>query len=332
MATIREIARLAGVSAGAVSRILNNDPTLSVSSATRKKVFDIAKELNYNKSGNNDKSTFKMGILLWFSAGQELQDSYYLRTRQGVEDFCQKNAIGIVRAFQSDPATLQALKDVDGLICIGKFSKTEIQQFIALCSNIVFLDMPVSDFNITSLSMDFKSAVYTALDHLVSLGHQKIAFLGGKEYVGNGEILIDERKTSYISYMKNQKLDYEGMLYEGSFTSASGYEMMQQLLNSGTIPTGVFAANDAIAFGAIKAIKEHGLSVPENISIIGFNDTEMCDYITPALTTIHAPAYDMGQHGANLVYVASNLSISTPLKAKIPCHLVVRESCRKIIK
>lgn len=331
MATIRDIARLAEISPGAVSRILNNDPTLSVSSETRKRVFDIAKELNYNKAGNNDKSTFKMGILLWFSAEQELQDSYYLLTRQGVEDFCQKNAIGIVRAFQSDPATIQTLKGVDGLICIGKFSKSEVQQFINICSNIVFLDMPVPDFNITSLSMDFKSAVYTALDHLRDLGHSKIAFLGGKEYVGNNEIILDERKTSYISYMQENQLDYMSFLLEGSFTTASGYEMMMNILQNDDLPTAVFAANDAIAFGAIKAIKEHALSVPEDISVIGFNDIEMCSYITPALTTIHAPAYDMGQHGANLVYVASNLSINTPLKAKIPCHLVVRESCGQIL-
>lgn len=329
MATIRDIAKIAGISPGAVSRILNNDPTLSVSADTRKKVFDIAKELNYRKSRAYDKAVFKMGILLWFSAEQEMQDNYYLLARQGVEDFCQKNAIGIIRAFQSDPGTIQNLKDVDGLICIGKFSNAEIRQFIKLCSNIVFLDMPVHDFNITSLSMDFKSAVYAALDYLTDLGHRKIAFLGGREYVGNNEPIMDERKEAYISYMKQKKLESGPFLMEGSFSSASGYEMMQELLKSDERPTAVFAANDAIAFGAIKAIKERGLSVPEDISIIGFNDMDMCAYSTPALTTIHAPAYDMGQHGANLVYVASNLSINTPLKAKIPCQLVIRESCRK---
>ena len=330
MATIRDIAKQAGISPGAVSRILNNDPTLSVSSDTRKRVFDIAGELHYHKTGSRDKSTFKMGILLWFSAEQEIQDTYYLLARQGVEDFCQKNAIGIVRAFRSEPASFENLKDVDGLICIGKFSRYEVQQFIDICSNIVFLDMPVHDFNITSLSMDFKNATYSALDYLTGLGHEKIAFLCGKEYVGDSEPLTDERKTSYISYMKAKKLDCESFLYEGSFCSASGYEMMQKVLSGDDLPTAVFAASDAIAFGAMKAINEHGLSVPEDISVVGFDDIEMCAYVTPALTTVHAPAYDMGQHGANLVYVASNLSISTPLKAKIPCHLVERDSCRRI--
>lgn len=331
MATIRDIAKLAGISAGAVSRILNNDPSLSVSDDTRKRVFDIAKELHYNNTRSSDKSAFKMGILLWFSAEQEMQDNYYLLARQGVEDFCQKNAIGIVRAFRSDTDTFHQLKGVDGLICIGKFSHKEIRQFIDICPNIVFLDMPVNDFNITSLSLDFKHATYDVLDYLTGLGHEKIAFLCGKEYVGDHELIRDERKTSYITYMKNKKLDYTSFIFEGSFSSASGYQMMQDALTSNTLPTAVFAASDAIAFGAMKAIQEHGLSVPEDISVVGFDDIEMCSYVTPALTTVHAPAYDMGQHGANLVYVASNLSISTPLKAKIPCQLVKRDSCKSIL-
>ena len=149
MATIRDIAREAGISPGAVSRILNNDPTLKVSPDTRQKVFDTAKLLHYHKVRNNDKSTFKMGILLWFSPEQELKDDYYLLTRRGVEDFCQKHAISITRAFRSDPASLKALKGVDGLICIGKFSKPDVQQFMEICQNIVFLDMPTYNFNIT---------------------------------------------------------------------------------------------------------------------------------------------------------------------------------------
>ena len=330
MATIRDIAKQAGISPGAVSRILNNDPTLSVSSDTRQRVFHIAKSLQYHKTSYRDKSSFKMGILLWFSAEQEIQDIYYLLARQGVEDFCQKNAIGIVRAFRSEPASLETLKDVDGLICIGKFSQQEVLQFIDICSNNVFLDMPVQDLNITSLSMDLKNATYSVLDYLTGLGHTQIAFLCGKEYVGNNEPLTDERKTSYIAYMKSKKLDWEAFLQEGSFCSASGYEMMQKILSGKDLPTAVFAASDAIAFGAMKAIHEHGLSVPDDISVVGFDDIEMCSYTTPALTTVHAPAYDMGQHGANLVYVASNLSINTPLKAKIPCHLVERDSCRRI--
>ena len=329
MATIKDIAQAAGISTGAVSRILNNDPTLSVSAETKKRVFDIAQELNYQKSRNRDKSLFKMGILQWFSAEQEMQDSYYLLVRQGIEDFCQKHSIGIVRAFQSDISSINTLQEVDGLICIGKFSDEEIQKFIGICNNIVFLDMPVQDYKITTLTMDFKSAVYDALDYLTELGHQKIVYLGGNEYIGNQELFIDERKQAFVTYMRNHGLDSTS-IYEGAFSTTSGYQLTQELLENEELPTAIFAASDAIAFGAMRAIQEKGLSIPDDISIIGFNDTEMSSYTTPALTTISAPAYDMGQHGANLIYAATNLNINTPLKAKIPCQLVKRESCKKI--
>ena len=329
MATLKDIAQAAGISTGAVSRILNNDPTLSVSPETKRKVFEIAQELGYQKAKIRDKSLFKMGILQWFSAEQEMQDSYYLLVRQGIEDYCQKHSIGIIRAFQSDEASIKTLQGVDGLICIGKFSHEEVQKFMNICPNIVFLDMPVLDYNITTLTMDFKSAVYDALDYLIELGHTKIAYLGGKEFVGNQELFIEERKQAFVSYMNNHGLD-GSCIYEDAFSTASGYQMMQKILESDNLPTAIFAASDSIAFGAMRAIQEKGLSIPDDISIIGFNDTEMSSYTTPALTTISAPAYDMGQHGANLIYAATNLNINTPLKAKIPCQLMKRESCKKI--
>ena len=329
MATLKDIAEAAGISTGAVSRILNNDPTLSVSPETKKKVFDIALDLNYQKAKRRDKSLFKMGILQWFSAEQEMQDSYYLLVRQGIEDFCQKHSLGIVRAFQSDEASIKTLQGIDGLICIGKFSVEEVQKFMDICKNIVFLDMPVSDYNITTLTMDFKSAVYDALDYLTELGHTKIAYLGGKEYIGYHELFMDERKQAFISYMNRHNLD-ASFIYEDAFSTASGYQMMQEILEGNRLPTAFFAASDAIAFGAMRAAQEKGLSIPDDISIIGFNDTEMSAYTTPALTTISAPAYDMGQHGANLIYAATNLNIATPLKVKIPCQLIKRESCKNI--
>ncbi len=330
MATIKDIAHEAGVSPAAVSRILNNDASLSASAETKQKVWEAAKRLHYHKIKNVNKAAFRLGIVQWFSAEQEMQDNYYLLVRQGIEDFCVKNSISIVRTFRSDANYVEILKDVDGLICIGKFSRDEVSQFIRICRNIVFLDMPVENYEITTLTMDFKQAVNLALDYLAKLGHRKIAFLGGVEFVGDKEPVRDERKKAYISYMKRNKLEYKPFIREGSFTTASGYEMMEQLLKEKELPTAVFTANDALALGAMKAIKDYGLTVPGDISVIGFNDTEMGAYTSPALTTIHAPAYDMGQHGANFLYVSSNLSITTPLKVKIPCYLVERDSCCKV--
>ena len=160
MATIKDIASAAGVSAAAVSRILNNDETLNVSPETRQKVLDTARELHYVKRGRPSvKSLFTLGIIQWFSSQQELEDNYYLLIRQGIEDYCLSHNIQIVRTYKSDINYMDVLKDVDCLICIGKFSQEEISYLYEMNSCILFLDMPVNDDRISTIIPDFGEAV-----------------------------------------------------------------------------------------------------------------------------------------------------------------------------
>ncbi|MCR5848466.1 MAG: LacI family DNA-binding transcriptional regulator [Lachnospiraceae bacterium] len=340
MATIREIAKIAGVSAGAVSRILNNDPSMSVSDSTREKVLKTAEDLGYTKkekkyiSGN---TSFSLGIVQWFTLEEELADPYYLMVRRGIEDYCSKNNISIVRFFPSDYSALSSsdalsemsgqLRKTDGLVCVGKFSEKEMKSFLEICSNTVFLDMDSKKLPVSSVTMDFENAVKESLDHLCSAGHKKIAYLGGREYVGDHEAISDPREKSFVNYMKEKKIEYKKYLRTGEFTSSSGYEMMNSLFNDKAVPSAVFAASDAIAIGAMRSVVEHGLKIPKDISFIGFNDLDACKYTTPSLTSVHAPAYEMGAIGANLAYTASLLQAAVPLKIKIPCELIIRESC-----
>lgn len=328
MTTIKDIARYANVSPATVSRILNDDVSLNVLPETKERVLRAAKELHYTKKKSaRMKKTFQLGIVLWFSAEEEMKDSYYLSARKGVEDFCISQSIQLVRVFKNDNNYLELLNGVDGIICLGKFSQKEVKKFINICRNIVFLDMKVSGYDITSLTMDFKQAVRDVMDYLYGLGHRKIGFMGGLEYVGEKERLTDPRREAYIAYMQEKNLPYAEYMYEGSFSTASGYEMGKKIASAENPPSAIFAASDALAVGALKALKEADIDVPEDMSIVGFNNTELSGYTVPALTTVNAPAYDMGQHGANLIYAASNLSIRTPLRAEIPCNLVIRESC-----
>ena len=176
--------------------------------------------------------------------------------------------------------------------------------------------MPVADYSVTSFTLDFEYAVNKAMSYLTKLGHTKIGFLGGREILDTDEVFDDERIKDYDKYLK-----------EGQYSIESGYSMMSEFIQSEDMTTAVFAASDYIAFGAMKAIKENGLKIPEDISVIGFDDAQICNYTTPTLTTIHAPAYDMGQYGANFLFGATNCSITTPLNVKMPCELVERESC-----
>lgn len=330
MATIRDIAKMAGVSASTVSRILNNDVSLKTSLETKQKVIETAKKLNYKKVVKQGKAAFKLGIVQWFSPEQETKDSYYFMIRKGIEDFCIKNCIQIVRAFKSDVNYMEQLENVDGLICIGKFSYGEVNKLIKVSKNIVFLDMEVEEYSVTTFSLDFKKAVYDVMEYLEARGHKKIGFLGGKEFVEQGVTFDDDRKKYYLKYCNRHHLDGSQYLKEGMYSVESGYGMMSELIQEKNIPTAVFAASDHIAIGAMKAIRENGLRIPEDISIIGFDDVDLCEFTTPVLTTVHAPAYDMGQYGVNFLFASSNLTLSTPIKVKMSCEIIERESCKTI--
>ncbi len=330
MATIKDIAEKSGVSASAVSRILNNDPTLSASLETKQKVMKVAKKLGYKKIPKVSKALFKLGILQWFSPKQEMEDSYYLDIRRGVEDFCLKNSVEIVRTFKTDVNYLEQLESVDGLICIGKFSDNEIKELIEITDNIVFLDMPVKNYLASSITMDFKKAVYDVMEYFEELGHKQVAFLGGMEYLDENTEFEDDRKRYYCEFCESRGYEYEKWLKTGMYSVDSGYEMMEEIIKSGDLPTGVFAASDQIAIGAIKALGDYKINVPKRVSVMGFDDSDICRYSTPELTTVHAPAYEMGQYGVNILFANSNLSRNAPIRIKMACKLVDRKSCGKV--
>ena len=331
MATIKDIAVSAGVSSATVSRILNNDNTLNVSPETRQKVLDTAHALNYKKKSRaSGKSVYTLGIVQWFSPQEEMVDNYYLLIRQGIEDFCMQNCIHVVRTYKADVNYMDSLKNVDALVCVGKFSASEVKRFREMASGIIFLDMPIDDMNISTITLDFEHAIQTGMDYLTALGHRKIGFLGGKEYLADQTLFPDMRKTLFIKYCEKYGVIYKPYLQEETYTIEAGYQMMQRLIDSKDLPTAIIASSDPIAFGALRALSDKGIKVPQDISLMGFDDTSLSSFTSPPLTTIHAPAYDMGSFGANIVFNILKQHPATAMKIKLPCQLMERQSCRKL--
>lgn len=331
MATIKDIAQKANVSAATVSRILNQDDTLSVTGQTRERVLKIAQELNYTKHlKNNTEKTLSIGIFQWYSVFQELEDPYYQSIRVGIEKYCADHDIHVIRAFHSDCNYPATLKDLDGLICIGKFNKEQIDTFQNLNQNTIFIDMKTTKIHCNTIILDFYEAVVEALDYLYDLGHRKIAYLGGKEFLSDNSIYFEERKDAYIRYCQKHSLDYETYLYEESFTAESGYEMTKKLIATGDLPTAIFAASDPIAIGAMRALYEAGYKIPEDISLVGFDDINIASFSNPPLTTVHAPTEFMGEYAAHYITLQAkdgDLKYQTPIRLTLPCELMVRESC-----
>ena len=327
MATLKDIALAAGVSTATVSRVLNHDVTLNVTDETRKRILEIAAELNYvKKAAAPARSSLSIGVLQWFSAEQELEDTYYLLIRQGVEAFCVNHNIHVISSFRSNPGYQESLRGLDGLICIGKFSPEEVLKLKALTHSVVFVDMPIQDAETITITLDFQQAMHAALDYICELGHHQVGFLTGLEYLSPDVLFPDEREALFIQYCEDHNLIYRPYMRAEDFSTESGYRMMTDLIENGELPTAVFAASDPIAIGAMKALADHGIRVPEQISVIGFDNIHLTNYTSPPLTTIHTPAFDMGYLAAKLVseFMPSEKIV---MKSKLPCKLVERASC-----
>lgn len=330
MATLKDIAELAQVSIATVSRILNNDSSLNVPEATKNNVLSAAKALNYKKK-TKEQSIYQICIIQWYSLEQEIEDPYYLTLRKGVEDYFQKKDVLLKRIFKSDIHFEDSLKDADGIICIGKFSDDYIQMFKKYCNSVILLDMDLNRISECSIILDFDQAIKDAIAYLSKLGHKKIGYLGGIEYLDNDSQYSDMRKTSFVKYCEEYHIDYQDFIIEDEFTKESGYNMAIELIQSKNLPTAIFAASDPIAIGAMRAFNEHGYSIPEDISIIGFDNIDASNYTHPPLTTFYAPSYDMGQLGAQLLYQAlENKTKLLPMRIQLPCYLIERESCSPI--
>ena len=326
MATIKDIAQLAGVSATTVSRVLNYDESFSVTEETRRRILEAAVSLDYQKKPKPPlKSAISIGMLQRSSAEQELEDSFYLLIRKGVEAYCTQNGLKIIHAFKETPGYRQHLSGADCLICVGWFPMDEIHTLRKSFENVIFIDMPVLDHESTSINVDMYQGTITALEYLWNLGHKQIGLLCGDE----GPFASSGREAIFRQFCENHGLEASRYARKGSFSSRSGYDMMMDMIESGDLPTAVFAASDPIAIGALKALSDKHISVPEQISVIGFDDISLTNFTSPALTTIHTPAYEMGYLAAQLIttYLPKN---KIPIRIALPCTLVERDSCRPL--
>lgn len=331
MATIKDIAQKANVSPATVSRILNQDESLSVADKTRERVLKIAEELNYTKK-KPIKQQFTIGIFQWYSLFQELEDPYYQSIRMGIENYCAQHQIDVIRAFRSDANYEESLKKADGLICIGKFNENEIKYFTDITPNTMFVDMKTRKIHCNTIILDFAEAVCDLMDYLTDLGHKHIAYLGGKEQITDDTFYFEERKEMFIRYCTEHDLCYEPYLKENEFSAESGYQMTLELIEEGNLPTAIFAASDPIAIGTMRALYEKGYKIPEDVSVVGFDDINIASFSNPPLTTIHTPSQFMGEYAAHYITLLSqnaDFKYHTPIRLTLPCELIIRSSCGK---
>lgn len=331
MATIKDIAEKAGVSMATVSRVLNYDESLNVTDATRKKIFEIAQELEYvtTKERKSKKVIYQVCIIKGYSEKEEIEDTYYLSTRLSIEKSLKEGNIDYI-VISKDNLFDERLKAIDGIIALGIFSAEEIQSIKNINSNIVFVDSDPDDEDFDCVVIRMHKVVEKALDYLVSLGYKEIGYIGGVDYFNEDRLkLSDYRENWYRHYMNDINSLNEKYIKIGSFTPASGYKLMKEILDTGEYPGAFFIANDSIAIGAYRAVMEKGLTIPDDISIIGCNDISTAQFIVPPLTTIKIYTEFMGETAVDLIIERIKFERKIGKKVIVPTKLIIRGSCKK---
>lgn len=335
MATIKDIAERAGVSIATVSRVLNYDESMSVGEETKKRIFEIAEALNYKtmkeRVNNPKKCLFKFGLIHWYSEQQEIDDPYYMSIRLGVEQECFSKNIDLIKLFkQGNSYQSDRLEGLDGIIAVGKFSFDDVLTFKKACKHVVFVDSSPNANEFDSVVIDFRTSMIEVLDYLISLGHQEIGYIGGIESVEEGKIIKDIREETFYEYLRAKNLYNPRFVFTRKFTTEDGYNLMREAINKGNLPTAFFVASDSMAIGAIRALHEAGIRVPDQISIVGFNDIATAKFLQPSLTTVQVYKEFMGETSVELLVerIETNRTISKMVV--IPTKLLIRESCKSI--
>ncbi len=325
MATIKDIANLANVSITTVSRVLNYDETLNVSPETRKRVFEAAEELAYVVAPKKkQKSKWKIGLYDSFSLEEELVDTYYLSIRVALEKKLKSRSIDF---FRIDKEGNEAnINKIDGILCLGTFKSKDIEKIKGFNKPCVFVDSNPDEYYFDSVVIDFNSATRNALNYLTELGHENIGFIGGVETDMYGNRFKDLRQDVFEKYLKEKNIFKEELVRIGGYDPKDGYTNLREMLTSEPKPTAVFVANDTIAVGCYKAAYELGVKIPDELSIVGFNDVATAQYMVPPLTTVKLYTEIMGETAVDLLIERLSSKREVSKKITINTKLIVRES------
>jgi LacI family transcriptional regulator len=318
MTTIKDVAKRARVSITSASYALNGNGTIS--SATRKRVLEAAEELNYhpNAFARNLKKrkTRTIGVFITRFGG-----AFYEDILEGIHDAVLKTDYELLVCPDSQTKRkILTHRQVDGAIVFD--SKVKDETVLKLASQrfpIVVLDRYLEADYLFPLLIDNQEGVKEAFYHLYDQGAQRISFISGAlDSFDNME-----RKRAFLHEADRNNLTVP--CYNGNFTEESGYGIAKTILTANELPDAVFCANDQMAIGFIKAMKEHHIKVPGDVAVVGFDDIRIARYMQPSLTTIGAPRFFWGSKAAT--QLIDFLEAGHPFQpTRIPTQLIQRES------
>lgn len=324
--TIDDIARMTGVSKTTVSRVMNGVP--GVKEDTKQRIMEIVKALDYKPSsfaqGLATKRTKMLGLIL----PERGMDQFHLNLVGSVANTVCFYGYRLMISSVKDDWGYQLVKQnvIDGLLIFDIKVHHDERIRILKELNFPFVTIggpPDGEENVAFVDIDNEKAAFEATSYLIQLGHRKIVFLGGPKDLQVGFL----RLRGYYNALNNAGIISErSLIIHGDYTEKSGYLEMNKVLDAGTEFSAIFTVSDAMAIGALKALRERGIKVPRDISMIGFDNIPMAKYVEPPLTTVKFLTDELGKQAANLLIQIIEGNKPECYQCIFPTELILRDS------
>jgi len=332
--TLKHIAEALGVSAMTVSRALNNRS--NVDEKTREKIVRTAEEMGYtpNRVAKSlvSSKTQTIGVVI-----PEITHAFFPEVVRGIEEVTYQTDYQLIltnanEQFEREKHAIQTLRSqqVDGILISSSLTENDYSFYESILqagTKLVFFDRCVDGLGASCVHVNDNKSSEGMTNHLIEKhGYQKIAHFSGPREVAIGR----ERFQGYRRALENHGIEYrEEWVIESGFKEEGGYNAMQKLLSlpEGSRPEAVVCVNDPAAFGAMEAVKEAGLKIPEDIAITGFSDEIRAPLVSPPLTTVHQPAYDVGKQAAEKLLKVIENENEAAEDIEIKASLTIRKSC-----
>ena len=323
--TIDDVARAAGVSKSLVSLVIRGDRHVSPErrAAALRAVAELGYRPNAMAQGLVQKRTRIVGVLV-----SDLNNPFFGDVIAGIQARARALGYRVLlntgdRIQQHEDEAIETLLQlrVDGLILGSPLTESAQVVRASRETAVVVVGRPARATSVDSVADDGEAGALLVVRHCVSLGHRRIAHIDGGDGAG-----ASERRRGYESAMKKVKLQAEIVIGSGSFTEAGGYQAARELLERNPRPTAIFAANDLAAIGAMNAIEESGLRIPQDISLVGYDNTSLAAMRHLSLTTVHQPRLDIGQMAMDLLVERIRGVRVKPRRVVLGPTLVVRST------
>ncbi len=332
--TLKDIAREAGVSVSTVSRIVNGNSTSAAGKETRDKIWSIARAHGYvpNTSaqalrcGDAKRQTDNSIACLFARSADAPDDPFFSALIRSIEQAALKEGFIVKYSFSAvdlhSPATIRQVTDsrVDGVAILGRCDKETLKFLKQHFKKVVYSGLNMLHADYDQIVCDGYAVAYDAMNYLWEKGHTRIGYIGDTKN--------EVRYQAYRNFLKDHRILADNrIITQAAASSAGGYEGAGRILERTDDITAFFCMNDITAIGAIKAIQEKGYRIPEDISLIGMDDIELAQFVSPMLTTMHIPIGEMGKMTAKILIDRIRGGHTLPMKISLPYYPVTRESC-----